>query len=176
MTAQQQLTDANSLDQDLWHRFIRAEHSFHAVRVQLMRSPSIVALVRAGLKQPKERPAALNVAALLPIDARQQLFADLLALVSFGHGRIGVVREIILSLPRDWLLAHIEEYAEPLLAYEDYEEYRRLLELYSLIDRDLTLRLAHRAAAHGDADIREAGEDFLANPNPFAAKPAAATS
>jgi hypothetical protein len=72
-------------------------------------------------------------------------------------------------LPRDWLVAHIERYAESLLGYEDYEEYRRLLELYSLIDRDPTLRLARRAAAHDDADIKEAGEDFLANPDPVTA-------
>jgi len=69
--------------------------------------------------------------------------------------------------PHDWLLENIEQYAAPLLAYDDDEEYRRLLELYSLIDRDLTLKLARRAAEHADSDIREADEDFLANPDPF---------
>ncbi len=41
------------------------------------------------------------------------------------------------------------------------DTYRRLLELYSQIDQNLTLRLARRAAAHSDPDTREAGEEFL---------------
>jgi hypothetical protein len=56
------------------------------------------------------------------------------------------------------------------------EEYRPLLELYSLFDRDLTVRLARRAAAHDDTDIKEAGEDFLVNPAPFATRLASALS
>jgi len=134
----------------------------------MVKSPSAVALIRAGLARPSERSAALTAAALLPIDKKQELFGDLLALASFAHARIGDARKIILSLPHDWLLENIERYAEPLLGYEDDEEYRRLLELYSLIDRDLTLRLARRAAAHSAADINEVGEDFLAHPDPLA--------
>jgi hypothetical protein len=42
-----------------------------------------------------------------------------------------------------------------------HEEYRRLLELYFLLDRDLTQALATRASHHSDPDTREAGEDFL---------------
>lgn len=158
-----------STDRESWQRFVEAERSFISARMQLIKAPSIIALIRKGLEQPTERTAALNVAALLPVDKRRELFGDLLALASFGHGLTGEARRIILSLPRDWLLTHIEEHAEPLLAYDDYEEYRRLLELYSLIDRDLTLRLARRAAEHADPDIREAGEEFLANPDPFKA-------
>ncbi len=166
MTANQQLTDVD-IDQELWQHFVKAEQSFFAARTRLTQSPSAVALIRAGLARPSERAAALAAAALLPTGKKQELFGDLLALASFAHGRIGVARDIILSLPHDWLLENIERYAEPLLAYDDYEEYRRLLELYSLIDHDLTLKLARRAAAHSDADIKGAGEDFLADPDPF---------
>jgi len=159
MTANQQLTDVD-IDQELWRHFVQAEQSFLSARTRLTTSPSAVALIRAGLARPSERSAALDAAALLPTDKKRDLFV---------HGGIGAARAIILSLPHDWLLANIEQYAEPLLAYEDDEEYRRLLELYSLIDRDLTLKLARRAAEHADPDIKEAGEDFLANPDPFRA-------
>ena len=38
---------------------------------------------------------------------------------------------------------------------------RRFLELYQLLDRDLALTLARRAAGHADPDVRDAGEEFL---------------
>jgi hypothetical protein len=46
--------------------------------------------------------------------------------------------------------------------FYQYEEYRRLLELYIQIDTDITKRLALRASLSNIEDIREAGEDFLA--------------
>ena len=50
--------------------------------------------------------------------------------------------------------------AEPLLQDGTDEEYRRLLELYIDIDRELTQRLAGRALQHDEPDIHEVGEDF----------------
>jgi hypothetical protein len=82
-------------------------------------------------------------------------------LASFSHGSIQAVRKLILSLPRDWVLSRIEEVAEPILRSGDYDEYRRLLELYFELDRELASRLAARARAQEDEDVREAGEDFL---------------
>ncbi len=77
------------------------------------------------------------------------------------HGYLHHVREIILRLPKDWLLEHIEAVAEPLLKTGSDDDYRRFLELYFQIDPKLTERLAQRAADSPDPDIREAGEDFL---------------
>ncbi len=126
----------------------------------------LLELVRARLRDPAERTAALSVAALLPVEKRQELLDELLTLASFGHSLTGEARRVILSLSQDWLLATIQTRAEPFLRLDDHEEYRRMLELFSLIDRDLTLRLAQRAVQHVDPDIREAGEDFIANPTP----------
>jgi hypothetical protein len=50
-------------------------------------------------------------------------------------------------LPRDWVLARIEAAAEPRLEYEQWDTYRRWLELYEHLDSALMLRLARRAAA-----------------------------
>ena len=55
---------------------------------------------------------------------------------------------------------------EPYLCTGSYDEYRRFLELYRALDRELAWKLARRAAAHGDEDIREAGEDFLESLEP----------
>lgn len=83
----------------------------------------------------------------------------LVDLASISHSDIELGRQGILSLPKTWLLENIEKIAEPLLKNGTDEEYRRLLELYIQIDRELTERLAKRAQ-HEDSDIREVGEDF----------------
>ena len=49
----------------------------------------------------------------------------------------------------------------PYLINGDMEEYRRYLELYLLLDEELTRKLAHRALAHSDPDVIEAGQDFI---------------
>jgi hypothetical protein len=80
--------------------------------------------------------------------------ADGLAVVRDGQ-------DVILRLPREWLLDRIESVAEPLLQNGSYDDYRRFLELYIKIDPLLTERLAMKAAASSDSDIREADEDFM---------------
>ena len=42
-------------------------------------------------------------------------------------------REAVLALPRDWVIANIERVASNGLDLANYWEYRRLLELYSLL-------------------------------------------
>lgn len=91
----------------------------------------------------------------------QELFPELIFLSSFIHGQIQDVRNAVLRLPNEWLLEHIEKTSEPILKNGDYEDYRRLLELYNLIDPKLTRKLAERATANSDPDIKEAGDDFL---------------
>jgi hypothetical protein len=110
---------------------------------------------------PTERGAALEVAATLSIEERKELLGELISLASFGHGRTAMARRLILSLPHDWLRENMEAYAAPILEEGSDEEYRRLLELYSELDRDLTLRLARRAAASDDPEIADVGRDFL---------------
>jgi hypothetical protein len=103
----------------------------------------------------------LRLISYLSLEERQQLFDDLVALATVGHADIVLCRQAILSLPRDWVVANIENVAEPFLKSGTYEEYRRLLELYSILHPDLAQKLAARAASNTDPDIREAGEDFI---------------
>jgi len=90
----------------------------------------------------------------------QGLFNKLIQLASVGHADIELVRKVILSFPKIWLLNHIENSAEPVLKQGKEEEYRRLLELYINIDQELTQRLIRQALENDDPDIREVGEDF----------------
>lgn len=84
-----------------------------------------------------------------------------LACHSQNIANIEIGRKGILAIPKEWVLHHIEQLAEPLLQLEDDWEYRRLLEVYELLDDSLKRRLAVRAKNHSNPDIREAGEDFL---------------
>jgi hypothetical protein len=82
-------------------------------------------------------------------------------LASWLHGETKVVHDIILSLPHEWVLSNIELIAEPYLQKGSDEEYRAFLYLYMQIDKDLTKRLASRAAIDSDFEIREAGIEYL---------------
>ena len=108
-----------------------------------------------------ERATALQVFPYLTADEQLQAFPDLVFLASSAHGSLGVVRNAILALPRDYVLNNVEKEAEGYLRDVTYDEFRRFLELFWLLDRGMTRRLAERAAGQIDADIREAGVDFL---------------
>ncbi len=135
------------------------------VREGTIAGPAGVGAVRTALLHEalrgRDRQAALALLPRLEREDLESLFSDLVFLVSFSHGPVQTVRDAIRSLPRGWVLDHIDEAAELLLRRGDWETYRRLLELYEQLDADLTRRLAERATVKPDADTRDAGDDFL---------------
>ena len=74
---------------------------------------------------------------------------------------INLGRQAIWSIPRTWLLAHIEEAAEPLIQLNDEWEYRRLIELFWYMDIQLVKRLAQRGQNHQNPGISEAAQECL---------------
>jgi hypothetical protein len=154
----QQLAPDSSI---LWNRLVLSHQAF-ASALKEFRAEGVdrVGVLREALRG-SDRNTVFFVAPYLTIPERMQLFPEWVFLASWAHGGIQVPRDMILSLPRDWVLARIEREAEPFLRDGSDDEYQRFLELYELLDRDLAFRLARRAAAHSDADIREAGEDYL---------------
>jgi len=72
-----------------------------------------------------------------------------------------IARELILTLPHEWLLANIEEQAEKLLTNNDDEDYRGLFLLYRQLDPRLARKLAERAMASPNPEIKEIGEYFM---------------
>jgi hypothetical protein len=133
-------------------------------------------VLRGDLRTPgwNDRATALYVAQWLVQGELQCLFDELIALARASHGPLGYVRDLILSLPKDWVLARIGAAAEPYLRDGTEEDYRRFLELYDLLDRDLTLTLARRAGGHADPEVREAGEEYLEALEPHGLSGAAA--
>ena len=145
----------------LWNRLVDTHRTFSsALRTFFSEGVDRVALIQQALKR-GDIATVMYVAPHLDVSERQQLFHEWVEWASCSHGYAETVRDIIRSLPREWVVARIETVAEPVLQHGTYDEYRRLLELYIELDRGLALRLAQRAAEHSDDDIQEAGEDFL---------------
>lgn len=117
-------------------------------------------VLREALQSVGQRGTALRLLLALPTREREAHFDRLVELASVGHADIGLVRDVILTMPREWVLARIEPIADRILDAGGEDEYRRFLELFADLDKDLALRLASRAIGHPDDGVREAGEDF----------------
>jgi hypothetical protein len=146
----------------LWERVSQSYKAF-SLALQDFLSPEVnrVDIMKKELLD-QDRVTAVYLLRYLTQEELIQLFNELVYLSSFSHGSVEIIRQIILSLPRDWVISNIKQVAEPIIKNGGYDEYRRLLELYLKLDHNLTTNLALRAINQEDSDIKEAGEDFLA--------------
>lgn len=162
MMEQKQLTEN---DFTLWRNLRQAEMDFFAVRWQFLSGCTDRALVIGqALNNASDRGTALRLLLYLDVKERLPFFDDLVSLASVDHSDIELVWEVILSLPKNFVLANIEKSVNTVLnkATQDvYVEYRCFLELYFKIDRQIAYRLAQRALQSEDEDVREAGEYFM---------------
>ncbi len=149
-------------DDNLWRDLYTSEMAFIKARMKFFADcQDKVAVIRKALHIVTQRGTALRIVLNMKIEERQQLLDDLLSLASVSHSDLALTRDVLFSLPREWLLTNIEARAEPLLRNGTDEEYRRLLELYAELDLNLARTLAWRALKQDNADIREVGEDFM---------------
>lgn len=148
---------------ELWEHLVESEAAFYAARLTLFSScrNELVDLTRLALGKPNQRVTALGIIKLLTIEEQQLLLADLLSIACFTHGQTAVARELILALPHDWLINNIEEAAEPLLRFNNYEEFQGLFQIYMELDVNLARKLAERAANHPDEDVQDAADHFF---------------
>lgn len=123
-----------------------------------------VALIRRALKLPggNNRAAAVALLRRMSPEEGQRLFPELIQLARSAHGPIGAVREIIFSLPQEWVLERIDAQVEPILRNEEYDDYWMFLEIYEKLDSVRAVKLARRAAGSTDSAIRELGLERLA--------------
>lgn len=146
----------------IWEKLVICEERLNQARQTfLTQSEERIDSIRKALHNPTQRGTGLRLLDYLSLEERQQLFPDLLDLASVAHSDIQLCREAILSLPKTWVLEHLESEEKSILKNGTDEEYRRLLELYIQIDEEVTARLIQRALHNEDLDIQEVGEDFL---------------
>lgn len=154
-------------DMAIWHRLVEthlveasAPPDFTSALNDFLSQPvDRVSLIRKALNS-GDRATAFYAVKHMEVSELKELFPEWLWWSS-SHSAGHIAREIIASLPREWVLERIEATAESLLRDGDYDNYQGLLQLYRELDPGLTLRLARRAAANDDPDIRDIGEDFL---------------
>lgn len=83
-----------------------------------------------------------------------------LACQSQNERNITLGRKALQEIPRNWVLNNIERNAEHLLQLNNEWEFRRLLELYSLLDKTILSKLINRGINNPNAVIREVCADF----------------
>ena len=151
---------------DIWRRLDESYQSGDRTAFELalseFRSVEVdrVALLKRAFGA-RYRPTWVYLTQYLRASELENLLPELVFLASWAHGATKWIRDLILSLPRDRVLERVQSTAEPLLENGTDDEYRRLLELYYDLDRNLAVSLARRAARHSDPHIKEAGEEFL---------------
>lgn len=145
-----------------WKDFLASKQNV-AARKTLFTAcgPVVVELIRRGFAKPGERVASFKAAEGLTLEEQKELLPELVAMASWGHGLLNDAKALILKLPRDFVVANIEKAAEPILVKGEEEEYRKFLELYSELDKELTIKLARRAAGHDDEEVCEVGREYL---------------
>jgi hypothetical protein len=117
-----------------------------------------IKILREGLQR-GDIPVVLDLASGLDVSELIQLLPELIY-ISTAPGYARKAREIILSIPKEWLLLNVEEAAESIMKTNDEEDFRRLFELYLEIDRELAVKLTARILNHSDEYIREIGQDL----------------
>lgn len=146
----------------LWQRCCVGEDEFFAARVALLESGAdLTPLIASALSTPSRRHTGLRLLELLPESASRSHVGALVALASWAHGDIGLVRAVLMRVDRAWLLENIEAHVAPILGSGDDEEYRRVAELYEhLGESDLLAKHLQRCAEHSNPDVREIAADF----------------
>jgi len=96
------------------------------------------------------------------ITALNQQLARFLGLACQAQSikRISEGRYGILEMDREFVLQEIEREAKKVLNLEDEWEYRRLLEVYDLLNEELKKRLIKEGMKSGNPEVVEAANDF----------------
>ena len=149
----------------LWQTMFNAEQTFIGARMACVPAVQLgddaVPILATALSTPSQRGMALRLLPMLDESIRQQMFPTLMKLAAVGHSDIQLVREVIRSIPSDWVEEHVGSEVEKILdCLPTYEEYRRLAELLDLLHSPYLRTLVKRAAQSDDLDIREVASDF----------------
>lgn len=126
----------------------------------LREAQDLKSLLETALGNPQERGGALRLLLILGEKEIREHVKSLIRIASVGHSDIALAREVILRLDKDWLLNIIESHVAPVLETGGEEEFRRLAELFKLVDTKLLHKHLEQCAAHPSPEVREIASDF----------------
>ena len=158
-------------DKKLWEQYCQAYNAHFTAEAQFLAHVSdLVGTLEYALKDYDSQRLALYFTKWFQLESShprlktedmQRLLGSLIAFASTESGSTSLAQDLILTLPKEWLIENIEKYANPILENGDDMEYSAILTLFSFIDDGLTRKLAERALTHEDKHVRDAGEFFL---------------
>src|SRR5262245_33850774 len=130
--------NTKSNDDQLWTDFCAADSAFYVARMALVRdAQDLSRLIRAALRIPSQRGPALRLLEILPEDKIREQLVSLVDLASVGHSDVPLCRSVILRIERDWLVKNIDAHVLEILRNGGEEEFRRIAELYKLLNTEL---------------------------------------
>ncbi|MCA7977679.1 hypothetical protein LGM57_15240 [Burkholderia cepacia] len=148
-------------ENDSWKNLKEAYRIYVKLRDGFVKKTSAVSFIQRAFSVPEERAMAIDLVLSYPESERVDFFKQLISMSSYVNGFTEECRNLILELPRDWVMKNIEAEVDGVLVNGGYEEYRCLLELCCELDRGLMIKFAKRALDSSDEDIKDAGADFL---------------
>lgn len=158
------IADEKPSDDLLWQRLIDLHIAWFEAQEAFLREAKAplakVQRVMAGPKTGNDHFVAMALLSRMKTEDRMDVFPQLLISCLSPKWR-KIAQSLILSIPKEWLLANIETVSKPLIERADYQDYFALLRLFKEIDLSLATKLALEAATSSDEEIREIGEDFL---------------
>lgn len=144
----------------MWHQLVENHLKFsESLKAFFSKDVDRVTIIREAFQRGEIAPS-LYVLKHMSMSELIQLFEQLVK-ISTAHGYAGAAREIILSLPREWVLSNIELTVDRLLTEGIDDDYRRILELLIDLDRELIMKYAQKAIRHPDKEVQEVGQDFI---------------
>jgi hypothetical protein len=148
---------------EVWGESLSAFDQYHHLLNKLLTEyrTELVPWLDKVLFQRHDMPLALVIVEKLSTDEKKRLFPSLVRLASWSVPHTGTVQNIIAVLPRDWVLRNVEAVAGPILEHADIEECRRILELYSELDRELLVRECEKLIKSGRSDQETVAREFL---------------
>lgn len=145
-----------------WARLLEVRKEYHSLLGSMLATDrrKVVELTNESLLKPDERYVALSVAQSFTSDELKSIFKNLVSTASWAHAHTQTARDLVLKIPRDWVLQNIQPVIDPILQTNDPDEFRRMMELAWELDHKLLIDICQQAAHHPNPEIREAGEDF----------------
>lgn len=150
----------------LWQRLVSAEDEYYGAwaGISLAERDGVdfTEHLRPALGDVRERGTALRFLAVADERVKRRVFPELVEAASVGHADFGLARDVLFSLDREWLLAHLPAEIERILALptSDDEEYRRFAQILHDLQSPYLAALVARATTSENPHIREVADDY----------------
>lgn len=158
-------------DNELWDRlvqsYIKRDQPWAAAAESFLKDATVpIETIRRGIiARGYGSFAGLDLVPLLNPADRTELFREIFdKCLTTLWGQFA--QEILMSLPREWLLQNLETACLDQLAGSDDQDFRLLMGVLWEFDIPMAIRIATSALQSNDCEIREVAQLYLDKPTP----------